>query len=118
MNFGINYVVLRTHARIADLMTKEQLRHLSEASDIDEFLLRLSETPYGEIDVEHDSKIALNLEKIFTKKFIDRIGEIVKITPTKMGMSPAGKLNSTMKMGRIIISTTVMKSTLPNILPR
>ena len=85
MNFGINYVVLRTHARIADLMTKEQLRHLSEASDIDEFLLRLSETPYGEIDVEHDSKIALNLEKIFTKKFIDRIGEIVKITPTKMG---------------------------------
>ena len=85
MNLGINYVVLRTHARIADLMTKEQLRQLSEASDIDEFLERLAETPYGEIDVEHDSRIALNLEKIFTKKFIERIGEIVKITPAKMG---------------------------------
>ncbi len=85
MNLGINYVVLRTHARIADLMTKEQLRHLSEASDIEEFLDRLRETPYGEIDVEQDSKIALNLEKIFIKKFIERIGEIVKITPAKMG---------------------------------
>jgi vacuolar-type H+-ATPase subunit C/Vma6 len=79
-------VVLRTHARIADLLNKEQMRHLSEASDINEFLLRLKETPYGEIEVEQNDKIALNLEKVFIKKFTERIEEIVKITPASMGV--------------------------------
>lgn len=85
MNLGTDYVVLRTHARIADLLNKEQMQHLSEASDIDEFISRLKETPYGEIEVERDDKIAINLEKVFTKKFTERIEEIVKITPAKMG---------------------------------
>ena len=85
MNSGTNYVVLRTHARISDLLNKDQMQHLADAPDIYEFLHRLKDTPYGEIDVEQDSKIALNLEKIFTKKFIERIEEIVKITPAKMG---------------------------------
>ena len=85
MNLGIDYVVLRTHARISDLLNKEQIQHLAEASDINEFITRLRDTPYGEITVEHDDKIALNLEKIFIKKFTDRIEEIVNITPAKMG---------------------------------
>jgi vacuolar-type H+-ATPase subunit C/Vma6 len=85
MNLGIDYVVLRTHARISDLLNKEQMQHLAEASDINEFIERIKETPYGEIEVERDDKIALNLEKVFIEKFTDRIEEIVKITPTKMG---------------------------------
>jgi len=85
MNLGTNYVVLRTHARISDLLNKAQMQRLADASDIDEFIERLKETPYGEIEVEHDDKIAINLEKVFIQKFIDRIEEIVNITPAKMG---------------------------------
>ena len=69
MNLGTDYVVLRTHARIADLLNKEQMQHLADASDINEFISRLKDTPYGEIEVERDDKIAINLEKVFTKKF-------------------------------------------------
>jgi vacuolar-type H+-ATPase subunit C/Vma6 len=85
MNLGTDYVVLRTHARIADLLNKEQMQRLAEASEINEFIARLQETPYGDITVEHDDKIAINLEKVFIKKFTDRIEEIVNITPAKMG---------------------------------
>ena len=85
MNLGTNYVVLRAHARIADLLNKEQMQRLSEAEDINEFIERLKATPYGEIEVEHNDKIALNLEKVFMQKFTERIEEIVKITPTDMG---------------------------------
>jgi vacuolar-type H+-ATPase subunit C/Vma6 len=82
---GTNYVVLRTHARISDLLDKQQMKRLADAVNIDEFIERLKETPYGEIDVEHNDKIALNLEKVFIKKFTERIEEIVKITPASMG---------------------------------
>ncbi|MCW4049074.1 MAG: V-type ATPase subunit [Candidatus Bathyarchaeota archaeon] len=85
MNLGLGYVVLRTHARIADLLTKEQMRTLAEATDIDDFLVKLETTPYGKAEVEADERLALNLEKMFIKKFTERIEEIVKITPTKMG---------------------------------
>ena len=85
MNLGLEYVVLRTHARINDLLSVEQMKQLADAPDVQEFLLRLKETSYGEIQVEEDDKIALNLEKNFIKKFTERIEEIVKITPNKMG---------------------------------
>lgn len=78
-------MVLRTHARINDLLSVEQMKHLADAPDVQEFLVRLKETSYGEIQVEEDAKIALNLEKKFIKKFTERIEEIVKITPSKMG---------------------------------
>ncbi len=85
MNLGTKYVVLRTHARINDLLSVEQMKNLADAPNVQEFLLRLKDTSYGEIQVEEDDKIALNLEKNFIKKFIERIEEIVKITPSKMG---------------------------------
>ena len=40
------------------------------------------------------------------------------ITPASSGRSPADRLNSTTKMGKMMSSTTAMKSTLPSILPR
>jgi vacuolar-type H+-ATPase subunit C/Vma6 len=85
MNLGTGYVVLRTHARINDLLSVEQMKNLADAPNVQEFLLRLKETSYGEIQVEEDDKIALNLEKNFIKKFTERIEEIVKITPSNMG---------------------------------
>jgi len=75
MNLGLEYVVLRTHARINDLLSVEQMKQLADAPDVQEFLLRLKETTYGEINVEENDKIALNLEKNFIKKFTERIGE-------------------------------------------
>jgi V/A-type H+-transporting ATPase subunit C len=85
MKLGLTYVVLRTHARVSDLLDKEQMRVLAEATDIDDFLLKLAKTPYGVVEVEHDDKIALNLEKVFIQKFIERIESIVNLIPTKMG---------------------------------
>ena len=82
---GTTYVVLRTHARIANLLDSEQTRELAESEDIHDFLEKLKETPYGEVTIEEDELIAINLERIFTEKFIERIESIVKITPTKMG---------------------------------
>ena len=86
MNLGLEYVVLRTHAKINGLLSVEQMKQLADAPDVQEFLLRLKETSYGEINVEENDKIALNLEKNFIKKFTERIEEIVKMTPNKMGV--------------------------------
>jgi len=61
------------------------MKQLADTEDVQEFLIRLKETPYGEIQVDENAKIALNLEKNFIKKFTERIEEIVKITPSKMG---------------------------------
>ncbi|MFH0849436.1 MAG: V-type ATPase subunit [Candidatus Bathyarchaeota archaeon] len=85
MKLGTTYAVLRTHARIADLLDQEQVRRLAEAPDILEFLTRLKETPYGEVQVQMDDKLSISLEKVFIQKFTERIESIVKITPTKMG---------------------------------
>jgi vacuolar-type H+-ATPase subunit C/Vma6 len=85
MNLGTDYVVLRTHARINDLLDTDQMKKLADAADVSEFLDQLKETSYGEFDVEEGDKIALSLEKNFTIKFIERIEEIVRITPSKMG---------------------------------
>lgn len=85
MNLGTDYVVLRTHARINDLLDTDQMKKLADAADVSEFLDQLKETSYGEFEVEEGDKIALSLEKNFTIKFIERIEEIVRITPSKMG---------------------------------
>ncbi len=85
MNLGTGYVVLRTHARINDLLDMDQMKKLADAADVTEFLNQLKETSYGEFDVDLGDKVALSLEKNFTKKFIERIEEIVKITPSRMG---------------------------------
>jgi len=85
MNLGLTYVVLRTHARIADLLNKDQMTELAEAADIEEFLERLKATPYGEVEVEMSDNLALSLERVFTQKFIERIQSIVAMTPAKLG---------------------------------
>jgi V/A-type H+-transporting ATPase subunit C len=85
MNVGLPYVVLRTHARLADLLTEEQMKDLAEANGLDGFLAKLGTTPYGRITIEDDNRPDIALERVFYEKFIDRIELIVKLTPEKMG---------------------------------
>lgn len=85
MNVGLQYVVLRTHARIADLLTEEQMKDLAEANGLDGYLAKLGTTPYGRITIEDDNRPDIALERVFYQKFIERIELIVKLTPEKMG---------------------------------
>lgn len=77
--------MIRTHARIADLLTEETMEELAETGDVQRFLERLSSTPYGEISIEGEERVPLALERIFYNKFIERIQQIVDLTPARMG---------------------------------
>jgi vacuolar-type H+-ATPase subunit C/Vma6 len=85
MNLDLSYVVIRTHARIADLLKNEQIQRLAESKDVEEFLERLSKTTYGQISIEGTEMVPVALEKAFYEKFLERILEIVDLTPHKMG---------------------------------
>jgi len=81
----MNYVVLRTHARIADLLTRDQMQTLAEARDVDDFLSKLEDTPYGIVMLDDASRPDVALERVFYRKFIERIEKIVELTPEKIG---------------------------------
>jgi len=78
---GLPYVVIRSHALIADLLTPEQIRVLAEAESVEAFIERLSETPYGSVSVEADGDVSIALEKVFYRKFIERMARVVDIAP-------------------------------------
>jgi V/A-type H+-transporting ATPase subunit C len=81
----MTYVVLRAHARISGLLTEEQMQTLADTRDVDEFLTKLIDTPYGRITLEDKSRPDISLERIFYQKFIERIEKIVELTPKKIG---------------------------------
>ena len=81
----MKYVVLRTHARIADLLTQEQMQTLADTRDIDEFLTKIEDTPYESITLDDESRPDIALERVFYRKFIERIEKIVELTPEKIG---------------------------------
>lgn len=78
-------MVLRVHARIADLLTMEKMRYLAEGKGVEGFLVRLEETPYGTIELEEGVRVPIALERVFYEKFIERIEKIVELTPRKIG---------------------------------
>jgi V/A-type H+-transporting ATPase subunit C len=78
-------VVLRTHARIADLLTQEQMQTLADTRDIAEFLTKIEDTPYESITLDDESRPDIALERVFYRKFIERIEKIVELTPEKIG---------------------------------
>jgi len=78
-------VVLRTHARIADLLTQEQMQTLADTRDVDDFLSKLEDTPYGSVTLDDESRPDIALERVFYRKFIERIEKIVELTPKKIG---------------------------------
>lgn len=76
--------VVRCHALIAELLTPGQMRRLAETENLDAFIAQLSETPYGDISIEASGDISIALEKVFYRKFIERISRIIDITPRKI----------------------------------
>jgi len=78
-------VVIRSHALIADLMTQEKIRELTESGTIEEFIKRLSGTQYGGITIGEGGDPSIALEKEFYLKFIERMTKIVDIAPKKLG---------------------------------
>ena len=81
----MKYVVLRTHARIADLLTQEQMQTLADTRDVNDFLTKLEDTPYGSVTLDDESRPDIALERVFYRKFIERIEKIVELTPKKIG---------------------------------
>jgi len=85
MKLGLSYVVIRTHALIADLLTHDQMQQLADSESIPDFLDKLTETPYGKISLVGEEHIPIALERIFYEKFLERVLKIVNITPQKIG---------------------------------
>jgi len=78
---GLTYAVIRSHALIGDLLTAEQIRALAESESLTAFIERLSETPYGRISVEAGGDVSIAMEKVFYRKFIERMAKIVDAAP-------------------------------------
>ncbi len=81
----MNYVIMRTHARIPDILSEEKMTELAQSENIHELLTRLKDTTYGEIKLETEERVPIALERIFYYKFMQRIQQIVRLTPTKIG---------------------------------
>jgi vacuolar-type H+-ATPase subunit C/Vma6 len=79
------YAVVRSHALIADLLTSNQMRSIAASDSLEEFMTQLSQTPYGQISLEPDINPSISLERVFYRKFIERIVKIVDIVPSKIG---------------------------------
>ena len=85
MSPGLSYVVVRSHAMMADLLTPEQMRALADGESLEVFVEQLADTPYGEISIATDGDTSIALEKVFYQKFIERMKGIVDLAPTKVG---------------------------------
>jgi len=82
---GLSYVVVKSHALMADLLTPEQMRNLAEHESLEGFVEQLAGTSYGRISVDTDGDVSLALEKVFYQKFIERMMAIVDLAPAKIG---------------------------------
>jgi len=82
---GLSYVVIRSHALMADLLTPGQMRALAEQESLEGFIEYLARTPYGRISVEMEGDASLALEKVFYQKFIERMMGIVDLAPANIG---------------------------------
>ncbi len=81
----MTYAVVRSHALHADLLTANQMRTIASADSIEDFIQQLAQTPYGHINLEPDVDPSISLERIFYRKFIERIVKIVDIVPSSIG---------------------------------
>jgi vacuolar-type H+-ATPase subunit C/Vma6 len=81
---GLEYAVVRSHALISSLLTPEQIRGLAYSETLEEFIQRLSETPYGVVSPEAGINPSIALERVFYRKFIERMAGVVELAPGKM----------------------------------
>ncbi len=85
MSPGLNYVVIRSHALLGELLTPEEMRALAEKESLEGFVEQLADTPYGEISIGTEGDVSIALEKVFYQKFIERMMGIVDLAPTNIG---------------------------------
>ena len=85
MSPGLSYVVVRCHAMRAELIDPKTLRSLAEARDMEEFLGLLSQTRYKEIiEEEGEGVSAVELERAFYQKLLERLDRVVRVAPKGM----------------------------------
>ena len=75
---------------MSELLTPEQVRLLANSSDIEDFIAKISKTPYGTVILEADISPSISLERVFYSKFMKRMVDIVDSAPANVG----GFLNS------------------------
>lgn len=85
MSPGLAYVVVKSHALMADLLTPERIQALAEQKSLEGFVEQLANTPYGEIPIETEGEASIALEKVFYQKFIERMMAIVDLAPRNIG---------------------------------
>lgn len=81
MSPGLEYAVVRSHALISSLLTPDQMRNLALSETLEGFIRNLSETPYGVVSLEAGGDPSIALEKIFYRKFIERMAGVVELAP-------------------------------------
>jgi len=74
-----------SHALIADLLNSNQMRSIAAADSLEEFMTQLAQTPYGQVSLEPEVNPSISLERVFYRKFIERIVKIVDIVPSNIG---------------------------------
>ncbi len=75
---------------MSELLTSEQIRLLANSIDIEDFIAKISKTPYGTVIIEDDISPSISLERVFYSKFMKRMVDIVDSAPDNVG----GFLNS------------------------
>jgi vacuolar-type H+-ATPase subunit C/Vma6 len=81
----MTYAVVRSHALIADLLDSNQMRTLASTDSVEEFMSQIAQTPYGQVTLEPDVNPSVSLERVFYRKFIERIVKVVDIVPSNIG---------------------------------
>jgi vacuolar-type H+-ATPase subunit C/Vma6 len=81
----MTYAVVRSHALLADLMTSNEMRTIASSDSLEEFIAQLPNVGYGQVTLEPDVNPSVSLERVFYKKFIERIVKIVDIVPSSIG---------------------------------
>jgi vacuolar-type H+-ATPase subunit C/Vma6 len=81
----MTYAVVRSHALLADLLKPQQMRSIADVETLEEFISQLAQTPYGQLTLEPDINPSISLERVFYRKFIERIVKIIDIVPASIG---------------------------------
>ncbi len=61
------------------------MRTIASTDSIEEFMSQIAQTPYGQVTLEPDINPSVSMERVFYRKFIERIVKIVDIVPSNIG---------------------------------
>jgi vacuolar-type H+-ATPase subunit C/Vma6 len=61
------------------------MRTIASTDNIEEFISQIAQTTYGQVTLEPDVNPSVSLERVFYRKFIERIVKIIDIVPSNIG---------------------------------